>query len=256
MTYYSLIQTRRGDKLGHPSPAGAVSFKGKRGGTLMARRPKPKWGHKNGVDAPAFRFTDSDKRAIFKAIGRDDTDAQQFFLKLQDLVMISRVAVEQERNAPTAPEIREALRQTQASLTDLQKKLRRLDSVSRVLVRDGLRNSSLAEPPTIVDLLNSLETKHEQLQEALDWAVKKASDLKPPRRGPKTPGWQRHFEDNLSKSLTHLGIPPSKSRDGVFAKLLAVCLQHIQTPLRKNPSRTRTPKASFRRIKKAVDRTR
>lgn len=169
--------------------------------------------------------------------------------------MVDKIAIELERNTPTGPELHKTLQQTKSHLTDLRGKLRGLDPGSREILRLEL-HESLADPPTATEFLASLDTQHERLQLALDRAAKEARALKSPRRGPKISGWQLLFEDYLAKSLTKLGIAPSKNRVGVFATVLKICVRYIETPLGKNPSRTRTPKASFRRIKKAVDRTR
>lgn len=231
----------------------------------MAKRPKPKWGFTGIADARSFEFSEKDRRTIISAIESNRNEYTQglvlhyapiFIKNLEHQVMVSRYAIELERNTPTTLEIREALIQTQASLRDLRKKLSGLDSESRRLLRDGL-HGTLAEPPAVIDLLDSLEAQHERLQNAIDLAAKKASALKSPQSGPKSSKWLRHFEDYLANSFeTNLGIPASKNRDGVFSKILAVCLKHIETPLRKNPSHTRTPKATFVRIRKIINRTR
>jgi hypothetical protein len=224
----------------------------------MAKGPEPKWGFNGIADAPSFTFPKRDREAILSAIKQSNNNesTRVFLLDLECQMTATQASVETERNTPTTLEIREALRQTQTSLIDLREKLSGLDLESRRLLRDGL-HGTLAEPPAVIDLLAHLDAQHERLQNAVDLAVKKSRTLKSPRRGPKSSMWLQHFENGLALALKeNLGILASKNRGGVFAEILTVCLKHIETPLRKNPSRTRTPKATFQRIQKIINRTR
>jgi len=202
-------------------------------------------------------FPDRDRRAILDAIaGLSTKDHREgFFRNLEHQVSVSRIAIDQERAAPTKTQMRAALEATGRAVRDLRWVLTNLDSESRRLIQDALRQQ-LADKDVADDVFLSLEMQTDRLLDAVPIGLKKVSALSPTRRGPRESYWLRFFEDYVAYSFqTDLGVRPTKSRHGPFATVLAICLRHLGPSLRKNPTRKRS-RASARRVFAAVDRTR